>query len=165
MSGALGMGQAQGGSGGEGGGDAAPDPGPMGQQLQAHFGKTSEALKAVDNVRTGLGKLATMGSAVTPEDVIKEAGVLVGKGADPMSLAGLMADMPTNGGDALAAWVAMHAQQAQQNEQQLKQVHTVVRHSMGVHAIHQLARNAVTPPQAGQQGAGGLGQMPMQGNA
>lgn len=149
------------------------DPTPMGRQLASHFDKTSQALKTMDNVRVGLTKLTQMGTAVTPEDVIKEAGVLVGKGSDPVQLASLMSDMPTNSGDALAAWVAMHAKQAEVTEEKIKQVHTVVRHTMGVHAIHQLVRSAVGGGKAGvgavglaaPQASPSLGQMTPQGNA
>lgn len=149
-------------------------PGPAAQnphadafgQAQASYAATSKAMGMMDKVRTELTGLAKMGSAVTPEDVIQGAGKLVGSGADPMELAGLMSDMPTNGGDALAAWVAQHAATSAQNEAKLKMAHEAAKHSLGVASIHHLAHASMQPVGQGpamQPQAQGLAMMPSKG--
>ena len=109
------------------------------QNALAMYGKTSEAMGRFAKIQQGLGKLATLGDSITPEDVIKEAGVLVGHGESPQQLAALMADMPTSSGEALAGWVAQHLQMVQQNVAKMQQVHAGAQHEMGVSALHALA--------------------------
>lgn len=114
-------------------------------QAKAHFDAASQAIGRMDRVRAELGELARKGTAITPEDVIHGAGKLVAGGEDPMQLAGLMADMPVNGGDALAAWIAEHYQATAQKEAQLRQGYEASRHSAGVAALHSLMGHVVHP--------------------
>jgi hypothetical protein len=128
---------------------AAPGPdaiaGLRSRLLQAHamakaqFDKTSDLVARADRVRSGLQSLTALGDMITPEDVIKEAGKLVAGGADPLVLAGVLADMPQNGGgEALQGWVGMHVQQAAAAEQQVMQVHALAQHHLGTTALHAL---------------------------
>lgn len=137
-------------------------------QASAQFDATTKAVARMDKIRTELTGLAKKGSAVTPEDVIQGAGKLVGGGEDPMQLASLMADMPTNGGDALAAWVAQHAATTAANEAKLKSAHDVARHSLGVASVHKLAAQSMMPQGQGRamkpQGQN-LAMMPTKGSA
>ncbi len=88
------------------------------ENAQAQHGKLSESAGRLGAVRRELDELMKMGPNVTPEDVIKGAGALVGAGMSPQSLAQLLSSMPTNGGEALAAWVEQQDQQVRGMEQQ-----------------------------------------------
>lgn len=111
--------------------------------IQAHgtskamFDHTGDLVARADRARIALAALAAMGDQVTQEDVVKEAGGLVAKGEDPLVLAGLLSDMPEKG-EALAAWVADHAQKAAQTEAQIAQAHEMAKHQLGVNALHVL---------------------------
>lgn len=158
------------------GGPPAPGPGPMPEghaplqagimaahgQAAAQVGKLKQATAMAGHISGELDTLAAMGDQVTPEDVIKGAGVLVGHGADPMQMATLLADMP-QGGEALASWLQQHAQQLQQTTAGLQQQLAVARHTAGVAALHGIAMHhigqqfgAVAPPapQPGDQSNG-----------
>jgi hypothetical protein len=105
-------------------------------QASAQFDKLGKLKKTADQMRVGLQALSKLGDMVSVEDVVKEAGKLVGKGYDAKQMAGLLADMPTTGGGAaLAGWVKLNAAKAAQTELQLLQVHDQVRHQMGVAAL------------------------------
>ena len=113
-------------------------------QARAAFDKTGSATTMLDRVRTGLTQLAALGDLVTPEDVVGEAGKLVAHGADPLALAGLLADMPQNGGgQALAGWVNQHATVVAQREAQVAQAHAAAKHALGVSALHVLQAHGV----------------------
>lgn len=132
---------------GAGGGGMPSSPEALTKVLQQHYGEaktryqeTGKSLGLLDHVRKSLERLADKGDMVTQEHVIDEAGKLVGHGVEPMALAGLLADMPQEGGgEALGGWVQGHAIAAAQGEQQLLVAHNVARHEMGVAAMHMLA--------------------------
>jgi hypothetical protein len=106
-------------------------------QAKAAYDQTGKALGILDHMRQGLERLADKGDMVTPEDIISEAGKLVAHGIDPMALAGVLAEMPEQGGgEALGGWVMSHAIQAAQAEQQVMAAHEAARHQMGVTALH-----------------------------
>lgn len=121
-------------------------------QAKARYQATSKGMANIDHFNQGLGMLGKMGDAVTPEDVIQEAGKLVAQGQDPAMLAGFLADMPTSGGMALAAWVKQHQQTIQANELQVQAMHGMARHQLGVSALQGLAAHALNP-QASAAGA------------
>lgn len=111
-------------------------------QAKAMFENTTKNLARIDAIRKGLERLSDKGDVVTTEDIIEEAGKLVGHGIDPNALAGLLADMPQEGGgEALGGWVATHAITAAAAEQQLLVAHNVARHQMGVAAMHAITAN------------------------
>ena len=106
---------------------------------KAQFDKTSELVSRADRARTGFLALTSLGDSVSPEDVIGEAGKMVAAGEDPLVLAGVLADMPSNGGGAaLAGWVQAQMAKAQQMEAQIMQAHNAARHQLGVSALHVL---------------------------
>lgn len=126
-----------------------PDPGPIGKAVgmahttaKAQYQKLAESSSRLDDVRQQLDRLQGMGDAVEQDDVIKAAGLLVGKGLSPMAMAGLLADMP-EGGEALTAWVAQQAQQVTQREQQLAPLKSGARQALGSAALHSLALDHV----------------------
>lgn len=141
--------------------DASPGPqppaGPSGLeqfhgQMAAHSAKLGEADQTLQKTRGELAKLASMGDAVTPEDVIKGAGALVAHGLSPIAMASLLADMP-EGGVALQGWVQQHLQGLEQREQQLSQVQGQVRHQQTQAALHLLARDHVAQSAGAAMGA------------
>ena len=123
-------------------------------QAAGQLAQLTKQKTMVGNVKSELDKLSALGESVTPEDVIKGAGLLVGKGADPMAMASLLADMP-QGGQALAAWLQQHDTQLAQNEQQLDQMLAGARHQAGSAALHVLAMDHIKqkfgPPMAAPQ--------------
>lgn len=121
-------------------------------QAKAKFDQSNQAMQQLSAVRGELDKLAKLGDTVTSEDVIQGAGSLVAAGLDPHSLAALLADMPTGGGNALAGWITQHDAVVTQREQQVAQVHATNRHQMGVAAIHGLIAHSMPGPQM-QSGA------------
>lgn len=132
-------------------GSGAPQPAPApdphaalaGRLTAAHdsaramFDKTGELVARADRARRGLETLTKLSDMITPDDVVREAGKLVAAGEEPLALAGLLADMPQNGGgQALAGWVQAHAVQAAQTEQRIAQAHAAAKHQLGVAALH-----------------------------
>ena len=133
-------------------------------QAKAAYEETSKALLQVDHVRKALERLADKGDMVTPEGVIGEASKLVAHGLDPAMLAGILADMPQEGGgEALGAWVTGHAVTMAQMEQQLVQARAVAQHQLGVSAVHMLTAHDVgraiagPEPEASADGGNALG--------
>lgn len=108
----------------------------------AQVQKLTEARSLADAIRSAMDGVVALGDNVTPEDVIKGAGSIVGKGGDPMQLASLLADMP-QGGQALAAWVQQHDQVLGQQEKAIDQKLAVARHGAGTAALHLLAMNHI----------------------
>lgn len=106
-------------------------------QAKAAYDQTGKALGILDHMRKGLERLSDKGDMVTSEDIISEAGKLVAHGIDPMALAGILAEMPQEGGgEALGGWIMSHAIQAAQAEAQVMAAHEAARHQMGVTALH-----------------------------
>ena len=145
MPSSLGQGPAQGPDSGPpqipGGAPAGSNPVPgmaaEHDNLAAKYGKASEARDTLDKVREQMDSLVKLGDSITPEDVIKSAGALVGAGLEPNAMASLLADMP-EGGEALQAWIKQHDQDVTQREQQLDQVHGAIRHQLGASALRLL---------------------------
>jgi len=109
------------------------------KRAKASFDAAGKALKQVDAVRKGLSNLADKQDMVTLEDVIHEFGKLAAHGLDPVGLAGIIADAPSQGGgEALGGWVAGRAQMAMQGEQQLISLRNNSAHEMGVAALHSM---------------------------
>lgn len=102
---------------------------------KAQYDKLKAVMAKSAAVRSELDTLAKLGDQVGPEDVIQGAGRLVAAGLDPHALAGLLADMPTNGGAALSQWVQMHDQGAREGEAQMAPQLAQARHAMGLSAL------------------------------
>lgn len=110
---------------------------------KALYELTSKALRQIDTVRKSLDRLAEKRDVVTMEDIIHEAGKLVGHGIDPAALAGILADAPQEGGgEALGAWIAGHADNMMKQEAALMQEHKLIQHNMGISAIHAMMAHA-----------------------
>lgn len=123
-------------------------------QAKARFAQTGKALAMVNNYMGTLQKLASMGDAVTEEDIVGGVEQLVSHGGDPMQLAGLLADMPQGGG-AINAWLSQHMQQLSQMQQQISAAHEQTRHGVATGALHMLMHDANM--NQGQSAAGQLG--------
>lgn len=108
-------------------------------QARAQYQQLADARGTLDKVREGLGVLVALGDAVSSEDVIKEAGKLVAHGLSPSSMAGLLAEMPDGGGEALQGWLAQHEADVTQREQQLEPMLTQARHEMGLAGLRLVA--------------------------
>lgn len=128
----------------QGGPGLAPVPqGPppsLDQQLDelgAKYQKLTSAGAMLSRVRMTLDSLAKMADMVSTEDVIKGAGQLVASGLDPLSVAGLLADMP-QAGEQLASWVKGHDADVRKREAQLATVTSGIRHQMGVVGLRSL---------------------------
>lgn len=134
-------------------------------QAKSQHSKLLESAKRLDVVRSELDELAKLGDTVTPEDVIKGAGALVGAGFDPTQMATMLAQMPTAGGQALAAWVQQADAGAQQHEASMAQAMQQSKIHMGATALASLRldhrmdklRGGLPQPQASQQVEGGEG--------
>lgn len=124
-------------------------------QAASQLGKLQEGKAMLGHLRTEFDSLMAMGDNVTPEDVIKAAGNLVGKGGDPMQLANKLADMP-QGGQAIEAWIQQQATQLGQSEKMLDQQLALARHSAGNAALHLIAMHHIGEQfkQAGAQPQG-----------
>lgn len=120
---------------------------------KAQYQQLQGVMQKSDAVRRELATLSQLGDQVTTEDVIKGAGKLVGAGLDPHALAGLLADMPTNGGPALAQWVQMHEQGAAEGEAQMAPQLAQARHAQGLAGLRLMAAAHPSFGQGGQPGA------------
>lgn len=90
-------------------------------------------------LRGEMDKLALMQDTVTPEDVISAAGRVVGHGVPARELASLLAEMPSQAGQGLAAWVAQQDQALTQQEAHVAQMKEIAQHRMGVSAVRTMA--------------------------
>ena len=117
---------------------------------------TTKSLATLDNVRKQLTALAELGDNVTTDDVIDAAGKLVSQGIAPHDMAVLLSDMP-EGGQALAQWVSQHAEGAAQREQQVKGMHSISQHELGVSAARVLMHHPELQPSAAPPSGPDLG--------
>ena len=124
---------------------------------RAVFQKLSSADRMLTHLRDEMDKLAIMGDTVSPEDVIAASGRLVGHGVPARELASILAEMPTQAGQSLAAWVARNDTMLVQQEALVAQMKRVAQHEMGVSAIRQMA--AEDMKNANRQQMGRMGQL------
>jgi hypothetical protein len=118
------------------------------------FQHVQKANKEIQTTRKELDKLSALGDSVTPEDVIESAARQVASGRDPVQLATSLADMPQNGGEALATWVKQKDQMVQQAEAHMGMIEPHARHMMGVAALHKLIGHQVGTPGDGEPAMG-----------
>lgn len=126
---------------------AHPDISSWLETLQAQFAKSGKALRLVGGFESQLEKLQKLGDTVSPDDVVEAAGKMVDQGADPLALAGLLADMP-DGGGAIAGWLAQHTAALAAQKSQLAAVHEALRHQLGVTSLHALTSVTMHPASA-----------------
>lgn len=114
------------------------------QALSNAFAQSSKAMTRLELLFDGLGRLTKLGPTVTSEDVIGEAGKLVGSGESPEMLATVLSEMP-QGGPAIAEWLAAHTAQLAAQIAKLGPLHNSLRHQLGVSSLHALASLSLHP--------------------
>lgn len=138
---------------------------------RAHYDKIAEAHQSVKNMRIELDKLSALGDTVEPEDVVKSAATLVGKGFHAHEMAVVLSSMPVQGGEMLHQWVLTHDQALREMEARAEPAMHSARHQLGVAALHSLMHDHVNaaPQQPLQTGMSisdqSLAMSPTQGNA
>lgn len=124
------------------------------QQSRAQLSKLEEIAGRQRVVREQMNHLKTLGDLVSEDDVVASASKIVAAGVPPMSVATLLADMPS-GAEALKEWIVGQEAQFAQKEAQMNQVMGMVRHNTGLAALRLLAAESFgnmlppgAPPQA-----------------
>jgi hypothetical protein len=139
------------------------------QHHKAVYEKVRTAVQQTRHLRTGLDKLLTLGDMVTPEDVMQEAGRVVARGIGAREMAVLLSEMPTQGGQQLQQWLAVHDASLRNHEVMAQQALDLTRHRMGVTALQAMAAHSVGVPGTpkpsrvggfGPRGAAGFGVQP-----
>lgn len=135
-------------------GDTAPDnmSPPMGggrgqvsevqaqhQYAKAMFDQVSKARNMLDHMRREMDQLTSKGDTVDPQDVIAAAGRVVGHGVNAKDMAAILAEMPAQGGQGLAAWLAAHDVSIRQQEDHANMVLSVIGNRMAASAMRVLA--------------------------
>ena len=140
-------------------------------KVRAQYDHISEVSSNLSMIGGKLEKLVKLGDVVTEDEIIKTAGEIVGKGLMPADqMAGLLADMPQNGGGAaLAKWVGVHAQEIAQQMEMVGRLKSDVQYQLGVNGSH-VIKSAMgmpdEPPTEGQAPAGNpLMNLPPAGSA
>jgi len=123
------------------------------RSAQAQFQKVSESFAHLSSLRGELDHLSSLGDMISPEDVVKSAANLVGKGFSAHEMAVLLSEMPDNT-EALKGWIAQNDQMVTQWEQNAKLMMDSARHQLGVTALHVLMKDHLA-------GAGAAPQMGM----
>lgn len=117
---------------------------------KAMYDQTDASMRHLEAIQAALRGLSEKADLVTPDDVIKASGKLVGSGNfSAPEMASILSDMPATGGQGLASWIAMHLDKVSQTLAKLTPIHNVVKHEMGVSAMRALGAHVA----AGQQGA------------
>jgi hypothetical protein len=148
-------------------------------QANAQWDKLKSASGQLDSMRTELDKLVAMGDVVTGDDVLKSAGRMVAAGQSAKVMAGLLADMPSDG-PSLQQWIGQQDARIRQQEQQVASASAQARHQVAVTGLHVLHAYGTlgepASPQAGPgpaspsnvelpQPSGGASQNPLTGGA
>jgi len=131
----------------------------------AQYKQLGESAKRMEAVRREMDALMKLGDTITVEEVIKGAGALVGAGFSPQVLAGMLAQMPTTGGQGLAAWVQQQDQQARQMEARLHQNMEAAAVHRGIAAMTSLHADHIRTQGGGRGGSPGMGNSMMPGGA
>ncbi len=150
--------------------NSAPSADPIASwhsSAKAQFDKVQEAHQHVLALRSELDRLGDLGDFIQPDDVVKSAATLVGKGFHPKELAALLAEMPMQGGEMLQQWVSTHEQMLQQVEAAAGPILAATRHNLATASLHVLARDHMQQQGQGQGSAApaALSAMTPQGNA
>jgi len=115
-------------------------------QAKGRFDAVNKAAKMLGKVRTGLDTLRDLGDSVTQDDVMDEMSDLIAHGADPKTLAAMIAGhsdagvgpMPP-GGQPLEGWLAnIESQMIAPAEAQLRPALALAQHQLGVAAMHRV---------------------------
>ena len=115
-------------------------------EAQGRFDAVKRVYTQLGRVRKGLDALGEKGDAVTEDDVLDEMATLVAHGADPKTLAAMIAGntqagvgpMPP-GGEPLAGWIReAEARIVAPAEAQLRPAMALAQHQLGVAAMHHI---------------------------
>lgn len=109
------------------------------QYAKAVFDQVSKARNMLDHMRREMDQLTQKGDTVAPDDVIAAAGRVVGHGVNAKDMAAILADMPAQGGQGLAAWLAAHDVSIRQQEDHANMVLGVVGNRMAAAGFRVLA--------------------------
>lgn len=125
---------------------AAPDESPhptsvIGEhlQLEMQYKGMQKAAKLMDALKGGLLDLLKLSDTITPEDVTASAKKIVAAGVPATNIAAIMAQMPFQSSEALAAWVKTNAQQVIQEDSLLHAHMDKARHMLGVSGMKVMA--------------------------
>lgn len=124
--------------------------------LRAQFGRLSEARQLLDHTRMTLDGLLELGDMVTPDDVVKASGRLVGHGFGSAAMAELLSSMPAVGGQPLMDWLQKHDADVTQREAHMSAVEQTLGHHLAVTGLRVLAAQhlgSASPQQPVQSGS------------
>lgn len=96
------------------------------------FQKLVQADRMLSTIRGEMDKLALMGDTVSPEDVIAAAGRVAGHGVPARELASILAEMPSQAGQGLSAWVTQQDQALTLQEAHVRQMRSIAAYRMGL---------------------------------
>ena len=120
------------------------------ESAKAQYVKLRDAFQQMQDLRLELDKLGNLGDLVDPDDVVKSAATLVGKGFIPQELAVILSSMPVQSGPQLAAWIATHDEMLKAVEAQAQMTLDAAAHQLGVAAMGRLfqehVKSAAAPP-------------------
>ena len=117
-------------------------------QATTHYNQLKKIDGRLQAMIKGLGALVKLADTVTAEDVVDEAAKLLHQGFSAMEMATTLAEMPADGGEALAGWVKQQVAQAQANDAKLGPALQAARHQMGVSALHSILGHQLGTPSA-----------------
>lgn len=134
------------------------------QSAKAQYLKLQDAFRHMQDLRSELDKLGNLGDLVDPDDVVKSAATLVGKGFVPQELAVILSSMPVQSGPQLAAWIATHDEMLKAVEAQAQMTLDAAAHQLGVAAMGRLFQEHVKSAAAASTArpAAPVGERPMQ---
>lgn len=124
--------------------------------------KVSNADRMLKVIRAEMEKLTAMADTVSPEDVIAAAGRVVGHGVPAKDMAQLLASMPAQAGQGLAAWISQQNQMVQQQEAEVARVREISAHRVALSAFENAAASDMT--HRARQGALQMGPLAPGGN-
>lgn len=105
---------------------------------KAQYNKLKKADNQLKALTEGLTRLAKLADTITAEDVVDEAAKIIKHGISSEQMASILADMPADGGEALAGWVKQMLEVVTGNRAKLAPALAAARHQMGVAALHSI---------------------------
>lgn len=108
-------------------------------QVKAQYAKVKEHQATIDGVRRELDSLTKLGDMISPGDVVKAAGKIVGGGVAAPAMAEILSNMPNAGGQPLQEWVRKNEAIFVGLEQQIAGIRGKLQHHLGVSGLRALA--------------------------
>lgn len=128
------------------------------QQLKAGYAKVKEHQATIDGIRRELDNLTKLGDMISPGDVVKAAGKIVGGGVAAPAMAEILSSMPNAGGQPLQEWVRRNEATFTGLEAQIGDLRSKMQHHLGVAGLRSLAAHHLSisqPPTGGPSPQGG----------